>query len=192
MTYRLLQPFYKQLREDSSPQWIIQLLAQLQTSYRLPYHHLAFCTSIFLSMFCVWSRYGRQMGLSSLWVAVPRLRLCLECFKRQTSYIFSCRSKITYVAIQVKCSLDVSTRTWAEGWLPPGKIACIFQFSSVAQSCPSFCDPMNQSTRGIPVHHQIPEFTQTHAHRVGDAISSSVVPFSSCLQSFPRRLLLIY
>lgn len=41
MTYGLLQHFYKQLREDSSPHWIIQLLAQLQTSYRLPYHHLA-------------------------------------------------------------------------------------------------------------------------------------------------------
>ena len=90
---------------------------------------LAFCTSIFLSMFCVWSRYGRRMGLSSLWAAVPRLRLYLECFKRQTSYIFSCRSKKTYVVIQVKCSLDVSTRTWAEGWLHLGRLPV--SFSSV-------------------------------------------------------------
>ena len=91
---------------------------------------LASCTSIFLSMFCVWSRYGRQMGLSSLWAAVPRLRLYLECFKRQTSYIFSCRSKKTYVAIQVKCSLDVSTRTWAEGWLHLGRLPVLsVQFS---------------------------------------------------------------
>ena len=44
------------------------------------------------------------------------------------------------------------------------------QFSSVTQSCPNLCDPMNCSTPGPPVHHQIPEFTQTHVHRVGDAI----------------------
>ena len=44
------------------------------------------------------------------------------------------------------------------------------QFSSVAQSCPTLCDPMNRSTPGLPVHHQLPEFTQTHVHQVSDAI----------------------
>ena len=44
------------------------------------------------------------------------------------------------------------------------------QFSSVAQSCPTLCDPMNLSTPGLPVHHQLPELTQTHVHRVSDAI----------------------
>ena len=47
------------------------------------------------------------------------------------------------------------------------------QFSSVTQSCPTLCDPMNCSTPGLPVHHQLPEFTQTHVHRVGDAIQPS-------------------
>ena len=49
------------------------------------------------------------------------------------------------------------------------------------------CDPMDCSTQGFPVHHQLSEFTQTRVHRVGDAIQPShpVVPFSSCLQSFP-------
>ena len=47
------------------------------------------------------------------------------------------------------------------------------QFSSVAQSCPALCDPMNHSTPGLPVHHQLPEFTQTHVYRVGDAIQPS-------------------
>ena len=61
------------------------------------------------------------------------------------------------------------------------------EFSSVAQSCPTFCDPMNRSTPGLPVHHQLPESTQTHVHGVGDAIQLShpVFPFSSCPQSFP-------
>ena len=47
------------------------------------------------------------------------------------------------------------------------------QFSSLAQSCPTLCDPMNRSTPGLPVHHQLPEFTQTHIHRVRDAIQPS-------------------
>ena len=54
------------------------------------------------------------------------------------------------------------------------------QFSSVAQSCPTLCDPMNHSTPGLPVHHQLPEFTQTHVHRVRDAIQPSH-PLSSPL-----------
>ena len=54
------------------------------------------------------------------------------------------------------------------------------QFSSVAQSCPTLCDPMNRSTPGLLVHHQLPEFTQTHVHRVGDAIQPSH-PLSSLL-----------
>ena len=48
-----------------------------------------------------------------------------------------------------------------------------FQFSSVTQSCPTLCDPMNCSTPGLPVHHQHSEFTQTHVHRVSDAIQPS-------------------
>ena len=47
------------------------------------------------------------------------------------------------------------------------------QFSSVTQSCPTLCDPMNRSTPGLPVHHQLPEFTQTQVHQVGDAIHPS-------------------
>ena len=46
-------------------------------------------------------------------------------------------------------------------------------FSSVAQSCPTLCDPMNRSILGLPVHHQFPESTQTHVHRVSDAIQPS-------------------
>ena len=47
------------------------------------------------------------------------------------------------------------------------------QFSSVAQSCPTLCDPMNRSMPGLPVHHHLPEFSQTHVHRVHDAIQPS-------------------
>ena len=49
----------------------------------------------------------------------------------------------------------------------------MFQFSSVTQSCPTLCDPMDCSMPGLPVHHQLLEFTQTHVHWVGDAIQPS-------------------
>ena len=60
------------------------------------------------------------------------------------------------------------------------------QFSSAVQSCLSLCGPMDCSTPGLPVHHQLPGFTQTHVHWVGDAIQPShpVIPSSSSLLSF--------
>ena len=62
-------------------------------------------------------------------------------------------------------------------WIAIGFSIVIFsssdQIRSVAQSCPTLCDPMNRSTPGLPVHHQLLEFTQTHVHRVSDAIQPS-------------------
>jgi len=62
------------------------------------------------------------------------------------------------------------------------------QFSSVAQSCPTLRDPMNRSTPGLPIHHQLPEFnsdSRPSSQWCHPAIASSVVPFSSCPQSLP-------
>ena len=72
-------------------------------------------------------------------------------------------------------------RSWREGqgncglgpWLWPHWFSASVQFSSVPQSCPTLCDPMNHSTLGLPVHHQLPEFTQTHVHWVSDTIQPS-------------------
>ena len=58
-------------------------------------------------------------------------------------------------------------------------------FSSVTKLCPTLCDPMNHSTPGLPVHHQLPEFTLTHVHRVSDAIQPSH-PLSSPSHSAPN------
>ena len=71
------------------------------------------------------------------------------------------------------------------------------QFSSVTQSCYILCDPMNRSMPGLPVHHQLPEFTQTHVHRVSDVIQPShplsspspPAPNPSQHQSFPMSQL---
>ena len=59
------------------------------------------------------------------------------------------------------------------------------QFSSVAQSCLTLCDPLNCNTPGLPVHHQLPEFTQTHVHQVADAIQPSH-PLSSPFPPAPN------
>ena len=83
-------------------------------------------------------------------------------------------------------------------------VGCVFlfckyvsQFSSVTQSCPNLCDPMNRSMPGLSVHHQLPEFTQTHVHPVSDAIQPShplsspspPAPNPSQHQSFPMSQL---
>ena len=70
---------------------------------------------------------------------------------------------------------------------------CSVQFSLVTQLCPTLCDPMSRSMPGLPVHHQLPEFTQTHIHWVSDAIQPSYhllspsppAPNPSQHQSFP-------
>ena len=66
--------------------------------------------------------------------------------------------------------------------LPPS-----VQFSSVTQSCPTLCDPMNRSMPGFPVHHKLPEFTQTHVHWVGDAIQPLSSPFPPAPNPSPHQ-----
>ena len=84
-------------------------------------------------------------------------------------------------------ALFTVARTWKKPKCSTAAAAAAAAAKSL-QSCPTLCNPMNCSTPGLPVHHQLPEFTQTHVHRVSDgcesAISSSVVPFS-CPQSLP-------
>ena len=75
----------------------------------------------------------------------------------------------------------IKSQTWLSDWTTSIMFLYLLdrtmwhchQFSSVAQSCPTLCDPMNRSTPGLPVHHQLPEFTQTHVHWVSDAIQPS-------------------
>ena len=79
-----------------------------------------------------------------------------------------------------------------EFWLNPKKLIylepiILRQFSSVAQSYPTLCSPMDCSTPGFPVHHRLPELLKLKSIKsvIPTPISSSVTPFSSCLQSFP-------
>ena len=74
-----------------------------------------------------------------------------------------------------------------EAWLTIFNCIWLCRLSSVAQSCSTVCDPMNHSTPGLPVHCRLPEFTQTHVHRVGDAIQPSH-PLSSPSPLAPKSL----
>ena len=100
-----------------------------------------------------------------------------QCYCKWTIFLISC----------LICSLLLyrNTADWCTLLFYCATLCSSVQFSSVAQSCLALCDPMNRSTQGLPVHHQLPEFTQTHpsSRWCHPAISSSVVSFSSCSQS---------
>ena len=87
---------------------------------------------------------------------------------KETNYALECIFPVTqYLEIQTHPLVNWTLhRPVCQSWKN-------VQFSSVAQSCPTLCDPMNCSTSGLPVQHQLPEFTQTHVHRVSDAIQPS-------------------
>ena len=85
----------------------------------------------------------------------------------------------------LRAVLDLK-QIWVKNRFPMYSLAkCMHQFISVTQLCPTLCDPMNCSTPGIPVHHQLPESTETHVHWVGDVIQPfhPVIPFF-----FPQSL----
>ena len=99
-----------------------------------------------------------QMGLRSF-----------DCFPAMP-----CRYNLSEAALSGSMKQDLN-------YLPRNSV----QFSSVAQSCLTLCDPTNRSMPGLPVHHQLPEFIQTHVHQVGDAMQPSH-PLSAPYPSAPN------
>ena len=93
----------------------------------------------------------------------------------QAAISFSRRSSWPTDRTQVSCIFSIGRQILChlshQG--SPRSLNNYSSVQSVTQLCLTICDPMNRSTPGLPVHHQLPEFTQTHAHRVGDAIQPS-------------------
>ena len=100
------------------------------------------------------------------------------CSKGTVTYNSSLHVNTDIFALKKLTAYQISLlslcNTQENTFYPSGNgLSLLFQFSSVAQLCPTLCDPMNCSTPGLPVHHQLPEFTQTHIHWVSDAIQPS-------------------
>ena len=103
-------------------------------------------------------RYGNyRVGM--IWVTITLKYLYIRSSQVTVSFLFYWIIVNLQPGISFNCKSD--------------SYICIYQFSSVAQLCTTLCDPMNRSTPGLPVHHKLPEFTQTHVHWVCDAIQPS-------------------
>ena len=117
--------------------------------------------------------------------------LCIHTHESFTNNFKYTRTRATFIFFSSICSrLCLMNAIWWPWNFRLCITSCMYicrqnLFSSVAQSCPTLCDPMNCSTPGLPVHHQLPEFTQTHVHRAGDAIQPSH-PLSSPSPPAPK------
>ena len=107
----------------------------------------------------------------------------MQIFKRlnltHTPMFLAALFAVARIWKQFRCS---STDEWIKKLWYIYTMEYLVQFSSVTQSCPTLCDPMNHSMPGLPVHHQLPEFTQTHVHQV-------VMPSSHLILCHPLLLL---
>ena len=122
----------------------------------------------------------------NLYTSFFSLLSLLLCPVWSLAILLRCRNSISFFPFAIWCScvtfyLFTLLLTYIQ------VVLIFYSASSVTQSCPTLCDLMDCSTPGFFVHYQLLELTQTHVHRVGDAIQTShpLVPFSSCLQSFP-------
>ena len=111
-----------------------------------------------------------RKSATSRWHAPRQLRTK----KRARQFPLACRALLNWEKVHnSQISLSGDKERSGPGTQPPFIPACSLPYSSVAQLCPTLCDPMDYSTAGLPVHHQLLEFTQTHVLGVRDAIQPS-------------------
>ena len=122
--------------------------------------HMDTCLTHIHKLPCVSLTYDVPLCVCVLWLVVSNSATPWTVARLLCSWDFP--GKNTGVGCQFLLQDDVPVSFYSGVHMP--------QFSSVAQSCPTLCDPMNCSTPGLPVHHQLPEFTQTYVHQIGDAI----------------------
>ena len=116
-------------------------------------------------LYVQWKSIKSKVVFFSCWILIPRFNVLFSKGKLyiniKTRVIKEIRKVYAKGHIFLACNIWIKLQQTLDD-----------QFSSV-QSCPTLCDPINCSTPGLPVHHQLPEFTQTHVHRVSDTIQPS-------------------
>ena len=146
--------------------WILIFLMQLEMALFLTYIS-DFSLRVYrcINYFCIFILY--PAALSNLLISSHRL------FRAWSfNYKFNSKTIVKFIGIKLHIIFPYFPLIPVKS-VPMAPLTLSVQFSSVAQSCPTLCDPMNPGTPGLPVHHQLLEFTQTHVHRVGDAIQPS-------------------
>ena len=145
--------------------------------------HRAHCQKMCKRSSMVWDKGENPMSVSVMATIASSNLFCIIVYYYPLSFLsvfvfvtflffFSCRFQqfFGYLSPHLHKVLDLK-------WKCPNLTSFLhfssLQFSSVTQSCPTLCDPMSRSTPGLPAHHQLPEFTQTHVHWVSDAIQPS-------------------
>ena len=126
----------------------------------------------------------RFCSINTVMSRPPKYLLPFMCARFETGKWLAIQASYFSVSLELSVTISLGTNDWESH----GNNECCLQFSSVAQSCLTLCDPMNHSMPGLPVHHQLPESTQTHVYCVGDAIQPShplSSPFSPLPSIFP-------
>ena len=133
----------------------------------MPFNHLILCHPLFLppSIFPSIRVFSNKSVLHIRWPKYWSFSFSISHSNEYSGLISFRMDWLDLLAVQgtLKCLLQHHSSK-------ASILRCSVQFSSVAQSYPILCNPMNCSTPGLPIHHQLPEFTQTHVPRVGDAI----------------------
>ena len=111
-----------------------------------------------------WSQSKKQYPVVDVTCDRSKVQCCKEQYCIETWNVRSMNQGKLEVVKQERARVNVDILGISElKWTRMGEFNSV-QFSSVAQSCPTLCNPMNRSTPGLPAHHQLPEFTQTHVH----------------------------
>ena len=135
----------------------------------------SFNFTMYKSLWGLWKVHTWDENLMNRWIVCENLSQTSASKKKKKNHLF-CLSQDFKPSVSEKNSC-------MHLWFHPGLLSSV-QFSSVVRSCPTLCDPLDCSTPGFPVHHQVLELTQTHVHRVRDAIQSSHPLLSASLPAF--------
>ena len=118
----------------------------------------------------IWLSWGKSRNILALISCCTLLVFCwgFYVYIHKSVVSFSCNIFV-WIILSSYNSFEVLSPLWLFVW----EVLVFSQFSSVTHSCLTLCDPMDCSTLGLPVHHQLPELAQSHGHRVSDAIQPS-------------------